>query len=280
MAVDEIVTTASGRLRGARDAGGILGFRGIPYAAAPVGDLRWRAPQPAPSWSEIRDCRAPGPVPVQLRFLGESLFPTVDEPQGEDCLHLNVWTAAPDTNERRPVIVWFYLGAFQVGSGSAPFYAGESWAAAGAVFVTFNFRLSRLGFLAHPALRDEGGGTCGNYGFLDQIAALEWVRDNIAAFGGDPDCVTIFGASSGASSVSLLMASPRAHGLFHRAIAESGGSFGPLGETTGVGDRWQTLDAAVRSGERWATAVGATTLPELRALAPETVVAISAAMCF
>lgn len=277
MSTSDVVATTTGAVRGERAPGDVLCFRGIPYARAPIADLRWRAPQPAPAWSGVRDCRAFGPVPHQQRFPGESLFPNAEEPTSEDCLHLNVWTSSTDSADRRPVIVWFYLGAFQVGSGSAPFYNGESWAEAGAVFVTFNFRLGKLGFLTHPELLAEGDGVCGNYGFLDQIAALEWVRDNIAGFGGDPDCVTIFGASSGASSVSLLMASPRAAGLFHRAIAESGGSFGPVADTTGAGDRWQTLEGALRSGGEWADALGASDLASLRALGPEVVTAPSEA---
>ena len=277
-AAGEIVTTRDGAVRGERLANEVLCFRGVPLAAPPVGSLRWQAPQPPAPWQGVRDCTRFGPVPVQQRFAGESLFPMSQEPQSEDCLYLNVWTPSTDEEARRPVIVWFYLGAFQLGSGSAPFYHGESWADAGAVFVTLNFRLGKLGFLAHPELQGEDpGGLCGNYGFLDQIAALEWIRDNIAAFGGDPDCVTIFGSSSGASSVSLLMASPRAAGLFHRAIAESGGSFGPVAETTGVGDRWQSLDAAMRSGTTWAKTIGATRLEDLRSLAADAVMAPSAA---
>jgi para-nitrobenzyl esterase len=273
----DVVKTQDGAVRGDRlKDGGVLCFRGIPFAAPPVGNLRWKAPRPPAPWEGVRDCRKFGSIPVQHRVSLESLFPMREEPQSEDCLYLNVWTGSTDRAERRPAIVWFYLGAFQLGSGSADFYHGEAWAAAGAVFVTFNFRLGKLGFLAHPDLKDEDqNGVCGNYGLLDQVAALEWVRDNIAQFGGDPDCVTIFGSSSGASSVSLLMASPASRNLFHRAIAESGGSFGTVAETTGVGDRWQTMEAAVRSGKHWADAAGAPRLEDLRALDADRIVAPS-----
>ena len=149
------------------------------------------------------------------------------EEESEDCLTLNVWTAAIDQDERRPVMVWFHGGAFLVGSGSLPIFNGEALARRGVVLVTVNYRLGRLGFLAHPGLSaEQPHRSSGNYGHLDQIAALRWIRDNIAAFGGDPRCVTIFGQSAGSSTVNTLMASPLARGLFHRAIGQSGGAFG------------------------------------------------------
>lgn len=264
-----IVHTANGAIQGEHlPQGGSAVFRGIPYAAPPIGNLRWTPPQAPASWIGMRDCRRFGPVPIQQPVTTSTLFPLEPERQSEDCLYLNVWTAS--TDGRRPVVFWLYPGAFQAGSGSAPFYDGANWARSGAVMVTLNYRLSRLGFLPLKELSDESGeGVSGNYGLLDQIAALEWVRDNIAAFGGDPDCVTLFGVSSGASSASLLMASPSARGLFHRVIAESGGSFGPVGETTGVGDRWQSLAAAERSGSDWATSLGEPRLRDLRALSAD-----------
>jgi para-nitrobenzyl esterase len=268
--LNEIVQTRCGPVRGEPVADGqTLAFRGVPFAAPPLGDLRWRPPQPVTPWTSIRDCRQFGPIPIQQQSPLGSLFPSITETQSEDCLFLNVWTRSTNSGERQPVIVWFYPGAFQFGSGSAPMYQGENWAQAGAVFVSLNFRVSRLGFLAHPELSEEDAdGVSGNYGLLDQIRALEWVRDNIAGFGGDPDCVTIFGVSSGASSVSLLMTSPVARGLFHRAIAESGASFGPIAETTGVGDQWQTLGAAMHSGQAWAESIGSPRLADLRSLDP------------
>jgi para-nitrobenzyl esterase len=240
-------------------------FRGIPFAAPPTGARRWAAPQPPVSWTGVLDCAQFPPAPIQQPIASSPLFPLENEPQSEDCLYLNVWSESADA--RRPVIVWLQPGAFQAGSGSAPFYDGRNWARAGTVLVTLNYRLSRLGFLPLAELSEENAdGVSGNYGLLDQIAALEWIRDNIAAFGGDPGCVTLFGVSSGASSASLLMASPAAHGLFHRVIAESGGSFGPVGDRTGIGDRWQTLRSAERSGAAWAASIGAPRVHDLRAL--------------
>ncbi|MCA8902399.1 MAG: carboxylesterase family protein [Hyphomonas sp.] len=269
---DPIVTPPCGNIRGrtARN-GRSCSFLGIPFATPPVGDLRWRPPQPLPSWTRIRDAGRFAPAPVQKFGVGNPLFPFPDEIQSEDCLYLNVWTPNQDNAGKHPVIVWIYPGAFQNGSGSAEFFRGERWAEAGIVFVTFNYRLGKIGFLAHPELGAESEyGLSGNYGLLDQIAALEWVQENIAAFGGDPDCVTLFGASSGASTISLLMTADRAAGLFHRAIAESGGSFGPLRPTTGIGDCWQDLPSAERSGETWARDLGALRLKDLRQLDVDT----------
>jgi para-nitrobenzyl esterase len=269
--MNEVVKIASGAVRGQRlDDGATLRFLGVPYAAPPIGDLRWRPPRPVSAWTGVRDSSRPGAVSVQRVRGTDSVIPNEPELQNEDCLVLNVWTAAASAVERRPVIVWLHPGGFQFGSGSAPMYDGRAWARAGAVFVSLNFRLSKIGFLAHPALQQEDEhGRTGNYGLLDQVAALRWVRENIAEFGGDPNCVTIYGASSGASSVSLLMVTPCARGLFHRAIAESGGSFGPVGPHTGLGDRWQTLDGACAAGKSWAEELGAVDADGLRQLPVE-----------
>jgi para-nitrobenzyl esterase len=266
--MDVIVETSAGLTMGERlEDGEIDVFRGIPYAEPPVGHRRWRPPERTRPWVGVRDCRRFGPVALQRLAPANSLFGFEGEAEAEDCLYLNVWTSSRFQRDARPVIVWLHLGAFQFGSGSAPLYQGANWARNGVVFVSLNFRLGRIGFLAHPGLSAESeAGRSGNYGLLDQIAALEWVRDNIARFGGDPSCVTIYGASSGASSISLLMTSPRAKGLFHRAIAESGGSFGPVGRTTGIGDRWQTMEAAEASGQSWAASIGAPRLTDLRRL--------------
>jgi para-nitrobenzyl esterase len=266
--MDEIVTVGQGRLRGERSPdGAVTAFRGIPFATPPVGDLRWRAPRPPAAWTGTQDATHAGPIAIQQSMLGNSVLPFGTEPQSEDCLYLNVWTGAADAGERRPVIVWIHPGGFQFGSGSSPMFNGDAWAREGVVFVTLNYRLAKLGFLAHPQLSAESDeGISGNYGLFDQIAALEWVRDNIAEFGGDPGCVTIFGISAGASSVSLLMASPRARGLFHRAIAESGGSFGTVADNSGVADRWQTLAAAMQSGKAWADDVAGGSPADIRAL--------------
>ncbi|NPT60862.1 carboxylesterase/lipase family protein [Paraburkholderia elongata] len=271
--MNEIVTVSQGQLKGEPSVDGeVTAFRGIPFASPPIGDLRWRAPRPPAAWTGLRDATRAKPIAIQQSMLGNSLLPFGDEHQSEDCLYLNVWTAATDAGERRPVIVWIHPGGFQFGSGSAPFFDGDAWARDGVVFVTINYRLAKLGFLAHPQLSVESDeGISGNYGLLDQIAALQWVRDNIAEFGGDPGCVTIFGISAGASSVSLLMASPRARGLFHRAIAESGGSFGTVAEDSGVADRWQTLAAATRSGKAWADGIAGGAKLDIRTLDVDTI---------
>lgn len=266
----EVVSLTGGAVRGQRlDGGETVCFRGIPYAAPPVGQLRWRPPQPCDPWSGIRDATRFGAIPIQReRSTRGSLVPVSALPQSEDCLFLNVWTAADSSVAELPVIVWLHPGGFQFGSGSEPISEGPAWARAGAVFVSLNFRLSKTGFLTHPALSAEEG-TTGNYGLLDQISALRWVRDNIAEFGGDPHCVTLYGVSSGATSISLLMNSAVARGLFHRAIAESGGSFGPVGPHTGVGDCWQDLEGGCSTGQAWASAFGAKDVAGLRALSAD-----------
>ena len=196
---------------------GVRIFSGIPYAAPPVGELRWKPPQPIASWKQVRNSTVFGPSCPQPNQQDAGKF-------SEDCLYLNVWTTAASPAERLPVMVWIHGGAFNIGSGSQPEYDGRNLAGKGVVLVTINYRLGPLGFLVHPLLSKESAqDTSGNYGLLDQIAALKWVQRNIAAFGGDPDRVTIFGESAGSKSVTLLMISPLSAGLFQRAIAESGG---------------------------------------------------------
>jgi len=209
------LTIAQGALAGTQE-DGIAVFKNIPFVAAPVGPLRWRAPQPGPSWQGVRAADSFGPICPQIRFGSFNAGP-----QDEDCLSLNVWT--PDAHAKLPVMVWIYGGAF-VGGGSAnPLYNGVDLAKHGVVVVSFNYRLGWLGFFNHPSLAAEAPDEAhGNYGLMDQIAALQWVKKNIAAFGGDPDNVTIFGESAGGMSVNDLMASPRAQGLFNKAISESG----------------------------------------------------------
>jgi para-nitrobenzyl esterase len=205
--------------------GGVRAFKGIPYAAPPVGDARWRAPQPVVPWDGVRQADRFGASCVQAQ--PGSRLPWTEEfmtqgPVSEDCLFLNVWTAAAVT-ERLPVMAYIYGGGFNEGSSSVAVYDGASLAARGVVVVTINYRTGPLGFLVHPALSAESPHkVSGNYGLLDQIAALAWVQRNIAAFGGDPTAVTIFGQSAGAISVADLMRSPLAKGLFARAIAQSG----------------------------------------------------------
>jgi len=193
-------------------------YKGIPFAALPVGDLRWKPPQPVVSWQGIKECTEFGPAPMGYY---SSSFPYYSEPS-EDCLYINVWTPAKMTGDRLPVMVWIYGGYLRFGEGSSPGYDGVNLASRGVVLVTFNYRVGPLGFLAHPLLSKESEhNSSGNYGLLDQIAALQWVQKNIAAFGGDPNRVTIFGQSAGAISVLGLMVSPLAKGLFQRAISES-----------------------------------------------------------
>ena len=210
------------------DTGAVMGtnggdthsFKGIPFAAPPVGKLRWRAPQPAASWSGVRPATAYGPDCLQLSPTGTGTAPSANT--AEDCLYLNVWRPA-DSRGRHPVLVWIYGGAFVMGGSSYPVYDGTSFARQGVVFVSFNYRLGRFGFFAHPALSAAHEGPLGNYAYEDQIAALQWVKRNIAAFGGDPNHVTVMGESAGGISVLDLLVSPVAQGLFQQAIVMSGG---------------------------------------------------------
>ncbi|HEY3186708.1 MAG TPA: carboxylesterase/lipase family protein [Solirubrobacteraceae bacterium] len=214
-----VVETSLGAVQGTGD-GDVLVFRGIPFAAPPVGELRFRAPAPAAAWSGVRDGSSFAPTAPQVPSARGVDVTGTPQRASEDCLYLNVWTPAAD-GERRPVMVWIHGGAFMTGSGSLRLYRGANLAARGdVVVVTVNYRLGALGWLSHP---DFGGG---NWGLLDQVAALRWVQDNIGAFGGDPGNVTIFGESAGSVSVSTLLGTPAAKGLFHKAIAESGGPGG------------------------------------------------------
>jgi para-nitrobenzyl esterase len=260
---DPIVETDTGKLSGVAGADGVAAFKGIPYARPPIGDLRWRAPQSPPAWTGIRRADAFGPRCVQPSRRENSISYFGPEQESEDCLFLNVWTPTSNAGEKLPVMVWLHGGAFYVGSGALALFNGEYVASRGTVVVTVNYRLGRLGFLAHPELTRESGFS-GNYGLLDQIAALQWVARNIAAFGGDPGCVTIFGQSAGSISGSLLMASPLAKGLFHRVIGQSGALFGPVADSCNTGDSIQSLAAAERTGLEFARALGARSLADLR----------------
>jgi para-nitrobenzyl esterase len=242
------------------EADGIVVYKAIPFAAAPVGALRWRQPQPAQPWSGVR--RADNFAPACMQS-GVSMPGEVPPKVSEDCLYLNVWT--PNDHALHPVIVWIYGGGFFNGSASMPLYWGDALARKGAVVVTFGYRVGPFGFLAHPALtRESPFHSSGNYGLMDQIAALAWVQRNIAAFGGDPTHVTIAGQSAGAACVSILMASPLATGLFQRAIAESGGMFEPMKLAPDY-----LLPDAEHEGEVYASSVGANSLAALRALPAE-----------
>jgi para-nitrobenzyl esterase len=254
------VPTESGLVQGVA-APGLTVYKGIPFAAPPVGALRWRAPQPAAKWQGVREATEFAPDPWQGDGKGNV---------SEDCLYLNVWTPAKSASDRIPVLVWIYGGGFAFGSTSTPVHNGEHLARKGVVLVSINYRVGSLGFLAHPGLSAESPHhVSGNYGLLDMIAGLQWVKKNIAAFGGDPTRVTIFGESAGGIAVSMLCASPEARGLFRGAISQSGGSFGPSRATTYPGENMRRLAEAERSGVAFAKKVGAATVAELRQVAPD-----------
>ena len=237
-------------------------YKGIPFAAPPIGELRWKAPQPVLPWDGVLETKEFAPSPMQA----DTTLNT-----SEDCLYLNVWTPAKSVTDRLPVMVWIYGGGFSIGSTSYPYSDGAELARKGVVVVSIAYRIGYLGFLAHPELSAENAeGVSGNYGLLDQIAALHWIRDNISAFGGDPSNVTIFGQSAGGISVSMLCASPLAKGLFKHAISQSGGSFSPCREDSYPGENMKSLEMAESDGLRYARELGANSLTELRSL-PDTV---------
>ncbi len=252
-----LVTTAHGKIAGALDdRTGVYSFKGVPFAAPPIGDLRWRAPQPVQPWSGVRDAVQFGPRAMQLPVFGDMNFRS--NGMSEDCLYLNVWTPDLASSARLPVLVYFYGGGFMAGDGSEPRYDGTQMAQRGIVAVTVNYRLNIFGFFAHPELSAESPHHCsGNYGYLDQHAALRWVRENIAAFGGDPERVTIAGESAGSMSVNAQMISPLSKGLIAGAIGASGG----IG-----GLRPRPLEEAERAGLAFTAKMGAQSLAELRAL--------------
>jgi para-nitrobenzyl esterase len=267
-AINGPIKTQSGQVSGlAGTDPSIRAFKGIPFAAPPVGELRWRAPQPPAPWRGVRAANKFGAsciqniVPERKPWTYE--FMTHNE-ISEDCLTLNVWTGAKSSSERHPVFFYIYGGAFSEGSGAVPVYDGEGLAKKGLVVVTANYRVGVLGFLAHPDLAKESDAkVSGNYGQLDQIAALRWVQANIAAFGGDPGRVTIAGQSAGGMSVHNLIASPLAKGLFHRAIVQSGGSsVGGGGLSLGA----RTLTDAEADGRKFAESKGAHSIADLRAM--------------
>ncbi|MGW5171723.1 carboxylesterase/lipase family protein [Streptomyces nodosus] len=240
-------------------------FRGIPYAAPPVGDLRWQAPQLPRCWEGVRRTGRFGPMCPQAPT--DAAATGVDVPMSEDCLNLNVWTGAPSTAELRPVLVWIYGGGFREGTGAHPRYDGENLARKGLVVVTFNYRLGAFGFLATAELSEESGhGSSGNYGLLDCVAALRWVRDNIARFGGDPGRVTVAGQSAGAGMVNFLAMSPLAKGLFHRAVAQSHARYARDPELRYLSTSYRLPADAETAGDRYARVHGAQTARELRSL--------------
>jgi para-nitrobenzyl esterase len=249
-----VAATMLGDVEGQRE--GVLAvFRGIPFAAPPVGANRWRPPQPAADWQGIRPAKTFGAPCAQDSIAAAGGAPPAQS--SEDCLYLNVWTPAKTSAEKLPVMVWIYGGGFTAGATSVPLYSGEQLAERGVVVVSVAYRLGPYGFLAHPALSAESKArVSGNYGLLDQIAGLDWVKANIANFGGDPSKVTIFGESAGGISVSMLAASPLARGRFARAISQSGGSFGATHSPPLPGENVQTLAQAERAGEALASRLG------------------------
>jgi para-nitrobenzyl esterase len=250
-------------------------FMSLPYALPPVGDRRWRPPQPAPAWSAVRDASAPSPQCVQPPYPAASVFARADRPQSEDCLYLNVWTRS-EAGENAPVMVWIHGGGLTRGTGATASYDGAALARKGVVLVTINYRLGAFGYFSHPALSAESPhGASGNQGFQDQIAALRWVRDNIAAYGGDPDRVTIFGESAGSRSVNALTITPPSAGLFHGVIGQSGAGFSP---TYALDEAVHGSPSAHDWGLRLQEALGAESLAALRAVPAHEVLAAAEAI--
>jgi para-nitrobenzyl esterase len=259
----ETVKIDGGQIAGTTE-NGVRVFKGIPFAAPPVGELRWKAPQPVPAWSGVKRADTFGPQCMQQPYPAGSPYATEPAPMKEDCLYLNIWSAAA-SGDKRPVMVWIHGGAWTRGSGATPTYDGAALAKKGVVVVTTNYRLGPFGFLAHPELTAESTQrSSGNYAILDHVAALQWVQRNIAAFGGNPANVTIFGESAGSWSVNVVQATPLAKRLFHRAIGESGAQF----------SRNPRLADAEKGGIALAKAVGADSLTALRAVPAEKILEV------
>jgi len=264
LAADQVKTT-NGIVEGTGpQSSGVRMFKGIPFAAPPVGGLRWKAPEPVKDWQGVRQATQFGPRCMQQPIFGDMNFRS--NGMSEDCLYLNVWTSAASATDKLPVLVYFYGGGFRAGDGSEPRYDGESMARRGIVAITVNYRLAEFGFFAHPELTKESAHhASGNQGLLDQVAALRWVKQNIAAFGGDPAKVTIAGESAGSIAVSALMTSPIARGLFARAIGESGAMIAPTTPPVPLAD-------AERIGTQFAASAGAASLEALRAMSTQQIV--------
>jgi para-nitrobenzyl esterase len=261
-AATDTVKIDSGQIAGT-SSNGVRVFKGIPFAAPPTGDLRWKAPQPVTPWEGVRPADAFGAECMQEPYAAGSPYARAPQPTSEDCLYLNVWTAGA-VGDRRPVMLWIHGGAWTRGSGSTASYDGSALAKKGAVVVTTNYRLGVFGFLAHRELSAESAQhASGNYAILDHVAALKWVQNNIAAFGGDPRRVTIFGESAGSWSVNAVQATPLAKGLFHGVIGESGAQFA----------RTAPLAEAEKNGAALAAAAGADSLAALRAIPAATLLA-------
>ncbi|MBO0342576.1 MAG: carboxylesterase family protein [Bacteroidota bacterium] len=255
-----VVATQNGKVEGYTD-GEIQIFKGIPFAQPPVGELRWKSPQPVKDWEGVKECMEFGPSPIQntpepfLCWTEE--FIAKPEPLSEDCLYLNVWTPAQKKDEKLPVFVWIYGGGLSSGSANCDIYDGKQMAEQGVVFVSLNYRVGVLGFMAHPELSEESGhNASGNYGFMDQLQGLKWIQENIAAFGGDPNNVTIAGQSAGSFSVNAQITSPLASGYFDKAICQSGGILG--------GRLMQDLNTAEGQGVKFMESANVSSIDELR----------------
>lgn len=263
-----VVSISDGDMKGVVS-GDVESFKGIRYAAPPLGELRWREPQPAKPWDGVFDASEYGNDCMQVPFPSDAA--PLGTPPAEDCLFLNVWRPADaEAGDELPVLVWIYGGGFVNGGSSPAVYDGSSFAEKDVVFVSFNYRLGRFGFFAHPALTAAAEGPLGNYGYMDQIAALNWVQDNIAAFGGDPDKVTIIGESAGGGSVLNLMTTPAAEGLFDQAVVMSGGGRALMGNTRKMSDAAQGQLSAEEIGMNFAKSVG------VDGIGPEALVALRA----
>lgn len=264
----QMVQTAYGTVQGTREDGAAaVLFKGIPYARPPIGNRRWKRPEKPESWQSVRVCDHFSPTSIQggknanpyAAFYDKEFYPVV-MPSSEDCLYLNVWTPAASPEDRLPVMFWIHGGGFGGGYGHEMEFDGEAFARQGVILVTINYRTGLFGFMAHPELSAENPeGISGNYGIFDQIAALAWVRENIAAFGGDSDRITIFGQSAGAKSVEILCATERTHGMMQRAVMHSGGGIGAIRED-------QTLAGMERIGEEIFRFMGADSLEAMRAM--------------
>jgi len=269
-----VVTVEGGQLQGVpSEAAGVVVYKGIPYAAAPVGDLRWQAPQPVQAWEGVKVCDTFGPIAPQPgnkpgTFYGDEFYWQGTPEESEDCLYLNIWAPAHAIGKdaKLPVAMWIHGGAYMNGYGYEVTMDGDQWANRDVILVTINYRLGTLGFLSHPELTAEQGQS-GNYGTMDQIAALQWVKDNITAFGGDPSRITIFGQSAGAMSVKTLLVSPLSRDLMAGAIIQSGGGLNTRGLTTeGSQEQYDAIgkDAMDKAGLTDLAAMRAASTDEIR----------------
>ncbi len=254
---------------------GIASFKGIPFAAPPVGELRWRAPQPVKPWEGVRIANTYAPGPMQPALVAIAMGGGAN--LSEDCLYLNVWTPAKSADERLPVMVWIYGGGFISGLTSVPVFDGTRLAQKGVVLVSIAYRVGPFGFLAHPELSRESGKGSGCYGIQDQVAGLRWVKDNIAQFGGDPSRVTIFGQSAGGISVNMLATVPAARGLFQRAICQSGGSMGPAKRSDTLEMSVVSLPMAEAAGQKYLRKLGVDSIKAARALSANEIQTVESA---